>query len=323
MRRPVRGPTLATLGADQLGHLELHHLRRDGLDRLADHVGVLIEQHLPDDLLDRHPVGTGHAAPPFVRAMESPTIFSPRRPEPRSVRPRPTPRYGTSPRSMSQLSLSVRAATARGRQRGRCPVPSVTTMWTASQPRISSSMSSRDPSALAWRRLSVTSSPARSGRSRVRSSPSSPSRWLAGSPRARAGAVTPLSRIAAQTVVVRSARRGAVQPEPSLPDGRHWRRSRGRLAGAPGIPGCVLVSVLVRADGWEERRRKDPTARPAPPLSCAATGPTRTRVPRLSPARWPVDDRVPGPDTIHDAETGRRAGKRVEWGFVKGPLHRF
>jgi hypothetical protein len=27
---------------------------------------VLIEQHLPDDLLDRHPVGTGHAAPPFV-----------------------------------------------------------------------------------------------------------------------------------------------------------------------------------------------------------------------------------------------------------------
>ena len=53
-------------GADQLGHLELHHLRRDGLDRLADHVGVLIEQHLPDDLLDRHPVGTGHAAPPFI-----------------------------------------------------------------------------------------------------------------------------------------------------------------------------------------------------------------------------------------------------------------
>ena len=42
MRRPVLGPALAALGADQLGHLELHHLRRDGLDRLADHVGVLI-----------------------------------------------------------------------------------------------------------------------------------------------------------------------------------------------------------------------------------------------------------------------------------------
>ena len=39
---------------------------RDRLDRLADHIGVLVEQHLPDDLLDRHPVGTGHAAPPFV-----------------------------------------------------------------------------------------------------------------------------------------------------------------------------------------------------------------------------------------------------------------
>jgi hypothetical protein len=32
----------------------------------AVHVGVLIEQHLPDDLLDRHRVGIGHAAPPFV-----------------------------------------------------------------------------------------------------------------------------------------------------------------------------------------------------------------------------------------------------------------
>jgi hypothetical protein len=60
MRRPILRPTLATLCADQLGHLELHHLRRDGPDRLADHIGVLIEQHLPDDLLDRHPVGTGH-----------------------------------------------------------------------------------------------------------------------------------------------------------------------------------------------------------------------------------------------------------------------
>jgi hypothetical protein len=65
MRRPV-GPALTALGADQLGHLELHQLRRHGLDRLAHHVGVLIEQHPLDDLLDRHPVGTGHAAPPFV-----------------------------------------------------------------------------------------------------------------------------------------------------------------------------------------------------------------------------------------------------------------
>jgi hypothetical protein len=75
MRRRVLRAALAALGADQLRNLELHHLRHDRLDRLADHVGVLIEQHLPDDLLDRHPVGTGHAAPPFVRAVESPTIF--------------------------------------------------------------------------------------------------------------------------------------------------------------------------------------------------------------------------------------------------------
>jgi hypothetical protein len=66
VRRPILRPPLATLRADQLGNLDLHHLRRDRLDRLADHVSVLIEQHLPDDLLDRHPVGTGHAAPPFV-----------------------------------------------------------------------------------------------------------------------------------------------------------------------------------------------------------------------------------------------------------------
>ena len=66
MRRPIIGPALAELGADQLRDLELHQLSADGLDRLADHIGVLVEQHLPDDLLDRHPVGTGHAAPPFV-----------------------------------------------------------------------------------------------------------------------------------------------------------------------------------------------------------------------------------------------------------------
>jgi hypothetical protein len=68
MRRAILRPALAALGADQLRHFELHQLRRERLDRLADHVGVLIEQHLPDDLLDRHPLGTGHAAPPFVES---------------------------------------------------------------------------------------------------------------------------------------------------------------------------------------------------------------------------------------------------------------
>jgi hypothetical protein len=68
MRGAILGPAFATLRADQLGDLDLHHLGRDRLDGLADHVGVLVEQHLPDDLLDRHPVGTGHAAPPFVES---------------------------------------------------------------------------------------------------------------------------------------------------------------------------------------------------------------------------------------------------------------
>jgi hypothetical protein len=54
MRRPIIGPPLTELGADQLGDLDLHELARDRLDRLTNHVGVLIAQHLPDDLLDRH-----------------------------------------------------------------------------------------------------------------------------------------------------------------------------------------------------------------------------------------------------------------------------
>jgi hypothetical protein len=66
MHRTILRTALTQLRPGQLRHLELHQLRRHRLDRLADHIGALIEQHLPDDLLDRHPVGTGHAAPPFV-----------------------------------------------------------------------------------------------------------------------------------------------------------------------------------------------------------------------------------------------------------------
>jgi uncharacterized protein YjiS (DUF1127 family) len=60
MRRPVIRPALSELGADQLSDLGLHDFPRDRLDRLADHIGVLIAQHPPDDLLDRHPVRSGH-----------------------------------------------------------------------------------------------------------------------------------------------------------------------------------------------------------------------------------------------------------------------
>ena len=65
MRRPVLG-ALPVLCADQLRDLGLHQLLRHRPHRLADHIAVLLAQHLSDDLLDRHPVGTGHAVPPFV-----------------------------------------------------------------------------------------------------------------------------------------------------------------------------------------------------------------------------------------------------------------
>jgi hypothetical protein len=59
MRRAILGP-LAALGADQLADLDLHQLPGQPFDRLAQHVGVLVDQHLPDDLLDLHPVCSGH-----------------------------------------------------------------------------------------------------------------------------------------------------------------------------------------------------------------------------------------------------------------------
>jgi hypothetical protein len=66
MREAILGPPLAALGADQLRDLGLHQPLRHDPDRLTDHVGVLLAQHPPDDLLDRHPVPTGHRRPPFV-----------------------------------------------------------------------------------------------------------------------------------------------------------------------------------------------------------------------------------------------------------------
>src|SRR3954447_2355459 len=59
MRRTILGP-LPVSGADEVGHLSLHQLLRHRPDRLADHITVLLTQHPADDLLDRHPLGTGH-----------------------------------------------------------------------------------------------------------------------------------------------------------------------------------------------------------------------------------------------------------------------
>jgi hypothetical protein len=49
MSRPVPNPALASLGGSQRRDLEVHQLRRHGLDRLTNHLGVLIERHLPSD----------------------------------------------------------------------------------------------------------------------------------------------------------------------------------------------------------------------------------------------------------------------------------
>jgi hypothetical protein len=54
------------LGTDELADFRLHELGGDRPHRLADHVGVLVAQHLLNDLLDRHPVQTGHRRPPFI-----------------------------------------------------------------------------------------------------------------------------------------------------------------------------------------------------------------------------------------------------------------
>ena len=67
----------AILGArpDQLGHLGLHQLLRNPPDGLADHVCVLIAQHLPDDLEDRHPVLTGIAGLLSSTPWNEPTTY--------------------------------------------------------------------------------------------------------------------------------------------------------------------------------------------------------------------------------------------------------
>jgi hypothetical protein len=70
MRHPILRTALTELRAHQLADLALHQLGAHHLERRAQHVAVLAHHHLPDDLLDRHPVGTGHAAPPFIDSVE-------------------------------------------------------------------------------------------------------------------------------------------------------------------------------------------------------------------------------------------------------------
>ena len=69
MRRAILC-ALTALRADQLADLGLHQLLRDNAHRLADHVSVLIAQHLTNDLSDRHPVRSGHRRPSYPSNLE-------------------------------------------------------------------------------------------------------------------------------------------------------------------------------------------------------------------------------------------------------------
>jgi hypothetical protein len=60
MPHAIVGSPLAVLGANQLADLDLHQLPSQPAHALAQHISVLIDQHLPDDLLDLHPVCSGH-----------------------------------------------------------------------------------------------------------------------------------------------------------------------------------------------------------------------------------------------------------------------
>jgi hypothetical protein len=77
-RHPVAA-TLAVAGASPLGDLGLHQLLGQPAHGLAQHIGVLIGQHLADQLAHAHPAHVGHRGAPPV-GSEAPTILSPRWP---------------------------------------------------------------------------------------------------------------------------------------------------------------------------------------------------------------------------------------------------
>jgi hypothetical protein len=99
MRHPILRAALAALGADQLRDLDLHQLLSQPAHALAQHIGVLVDQHLPDDLLDRHPVCSGHRRcllrRTFSKSDEHEHRGGRNDPQRRSVRPPLTPTVGT------------------------------------------------------------------------------------------------------------------------------------------------------------------------------------------------------------------------------------
>src|SRR3954447_13568082 len=121
MRRTILGP-LPVSGADEVGHLSLHQLLRHRPDRLADHITVLLTQHPADDLLDRHPLGTGHR----WRLLSStpwnePTIMSATVAGTTSATPfRPNPTYTTLRDVTCARRWTASAVRRRGRSTSAC-----------------------------------------------------------------------------------------------------------------------------------------------------------------------------------------------------------
>src|ERR671927_324805 len=120
-RRALLRAALAALGTDQLAGLDLHQLLSQPAHALAQHIGVLIDQHLPDDLLDRHPVCSGHRRRLLLRTFSKSDEHEHRGgrndPQRRSVRPALTPTVGTRPGSPADAFIEVTGLTRRGTPR--------------------------------------------------------------------------------------------------------------------------------------------------------------------------------------------------------------
>ena len=77
MRSAILRPALTQLRADQLRNLGLHQLLSNPAHTLAHNIGVALQQNLPDDLLDRHSLRTGHQRCLLRRrTVRSPTTMS-------------------------------------------------------------------------------------------------------------------------------------------------------------------------------------------------------------------------------------------------------
>jgi hypothetical protein len=127
---PLLRVALAVGGADQLRDLELHQLLHHQPHRLAQHIRVLVRQHLPGDLLNRHALALGHRGALLCRLRgTSRRSWAPRWPEPLSGVRNHGGRNPASPPPRPSERLkgpSSRSGPTRFR-----PTASYTTLWDA------------------------------------------------------------------------------------------------------------------------------------------------------------------------------------------------